>query len=58
MTNESKSKTSAQRATAGRRLPTVPMIVLPTVVGQDPAQVRDSVEHWIARNPNVLAGVS
>ena len=57
MANETKSKVSAQKASAVRRLPIVPTIVLPAV-REDPAQVRDSVEHWIARNPNVLAGVS
>lgn len=39
------------RASAVRKLPVVPAIVL-----EDPTKVRDEVETWIARNPNVLAG--
>ncbi len=57
MLNESKSTNSARKASAVQSLPVVPMLVLPQVVRQDPTQVRDSVEQWITRNPNVLAGV-
>ena len=48
---ETKTARIGTKASAVRKLPVVPAIVL-----EDPTKVRDGVETWIARNPNVLAG--
>jgi hypothetical protein len=48
---ETKTAKIGTKASAVRKLPVVPVIVL-----EDPTKVRDNVETWIARNPNVLAG--
>ena len=53
---ESKAAKAGSKASAMQRFPIVRTIILQQVVREDPSDVREGVETWIARNPNVLAG--